>query len=42
MVKCADESEGVVIACGSPVGFPDVSSIAIRHRFMLPPRSLTK
>ena len=33
---------GVVTGSGSPLGRPDSSSTGIRHRFMLPPRSLMK
>src|ERR687891_2121052 len=32
----------LVIACGAPFGDPDRWSIAIRHRFTVPPRSLEK
>ena len=42
IVGCATSEAGVTIASGAPRALPLSSSIAMRHRFMVPDRSLKK
>ncbi len=42
MVTCVTNGAGVVTGSGRPAVFPDLSSIATRHRLTGPPRPLTK